>query len=146
MKNGRATEAHVFLGVFKFGSDPEVVTALLQLEPSDVIIPDSRMPGPPGTGGVTWKHERWVLASPAGTRATIEDQLKALLPILESRRDAIIEASQRFEIGLMCAAYFRETNPGFHFDASLMARIASLQLDLDFDLYCLGEPNDNSAA
>lgn len=37
----------------------------------------------------------------------------------------------------MCAAYFREANPGFHLDVALLRRVAALGLDLDFDLYCL---------
>ena len=142
----RTTEAHVFLGVFGFGSDPHVISELLDLQPSRVTLKGELMPGEAGRRGTRWRHERWTYASPAGRAAPIEDQLRALLAVLESRREAIAEAARRYEVGLMCAAYFHEVNPGFHLDAELIAGLAALRIDLDFDLYCLNIPEDDAAA
>ncbi|HEU6450556.1 MAG TPA: DUF4279 domain-containing protein [Gemmatimonadaceae bacterium] len=132
-----STEIHVFLGVFKFGDDPQVVTDLLGIRPTSVIVPGTPMRGGPGERGLPWRYGRWELTSPAGPSASVEEQLLALLPLLEERADAIREANARFEVGIMCAAYFREVNPGFHLDSALLARLAALRLDIDFDLYCM---------
>lgn len=126
---------HVFFGVFGFGQDPQIVTDVLRIEPSKAWTKGEPMPG--GTRGAR-THSRWVLESPLERSATVEEQLSALLPLLEARADEVAEVRRRFEAGLMCACYFYETNPGYHLDTALLQRIAGLGLDLDFDLYCLG--------
>ena len=126
---------HVFFGVFGFGQDPQVVTDILQIEPSKAWVKGERMPG--GKRGAR-THSRWVLESPLERSAGVEEQLSALLPLLEARATEVAEVSRRFEAGLMCACYFRETNPGIHLDSALLRRIAALGLGFDFDLYCLG--------
>jgi len=138
------TEIHVYLGVFEFGDDPQVVTDLLGIAPTKAWAAGTLMPGKAGERGGRWPHERWELVSPAGREASVEDQLLALLPLLEARADALAEASRRFEVGLACAAYFHEVNPGFRLDAALLRRIAALGLDFDFDLYCLGTDDDEA--
>jgi hypothetical protein len=135
------TQIHVFLGVSEFGDDPQIVTDLLGISPTQAWAPGTPLPGKAGERGGCWSHGRWVLASPAGREASIEDHLSALLPLLEVRADALAEAERRFDLGLTCAAYFREVNPGIHLDVVLLRRVAALGLDLDFDLYCL-EPAD----
>jgi hypothetical protein len=139
-------EIRVFLGVFKFGDDPRVVTDLLGIEPTSAIAPGTPMRGKPGERGLRWRHGRWELASPAGRSASVEDQLLALLPLLEEREEAIREANARFEVGIMCAAYFYQVNPGFHLDSALLGRLAALGLDLDFDLYCMETAEERAGA
>ena len=129
------TRIRLYFGVFRFGPDPRAVTALLGVEPTKAWAA-----GDLGPGGEPWRYGRWELASPAGEAASVEDQLAALLPLLEARADAVAEAARRYAVGIQCAAYFREVNPGFHLDAGLLARVAALGLSLDFDMYCLGAP------
>ncbi len=144
------TEIRLYLGVFDFGDDPRVVTDLLGIEPTQAWAPGTPMPGLAGERGARRRHGRWELASPAGAEAPVDEQLAALLPLLEARSEAIAEAARRYEVGLTCAAYFREVNPGFHLDATLLARLAALRLGLDLDLYCLGarveEPDEATPA
>jgi hypothetical protein len=124
---------HVSFGVIGFSGSPDVVTGLVGIEPTSAWAT-----GDPGMRGEPRRFARWTLASPAGEDAPVEDQLAALLPLLEARAAAVAEAARRFEAGIRCAAYFHEANPGFHLDAALVARVAALGLSLDFDLYCLG--------
>jgi hypothetical protein len=137
------TEIHVFLGIFQFGDDPQVVTDLLGVAPTKAWAPGAAMPGKAGERGGRWPHGRWVLVSPGGRQASVEEQLLSLLPLLEERPDALAEAKRRYEVGLMCAAYYHEVNPGFHLDVELLRRVAALGLDLDFDLYCLAGTEEN---
>jgi hypothetical protein len=138
------TEIRVYLGVFEFGSDPQVVTDVLGIAPTKAYGPGAPKPGVVGERGGTWRHGRWELASPAGRGARVEDQLTALLPLLEERADAVAEARRRFAVQLVCVAYFREVNPGFHLDAALLRRLAELGLDFDFDMYFLGAPEEEA--
>ena len=140
------TEIRVYLGVFRFGDDPQVVTDLLGIAPTKAWARGTPMAGKAGERGATWRYARWELASPAGEGAGVAEQLAALLPLLEARAVVLAEARRRFGAGLACAAYFREVNPGFHLDAELVARVAALGLSFDFDLYCLGAPEDPADA
>jgi len=128
---------HVSFAVLGFSGSPQAVTDLLGIAPTEAWAT-----GDPGLRGHPRRFARWNLASPAGETATVEDQLTALLPLLEARAAAVAEAARRFEAGIHCAAYFRDVNPGFHLDAAMVARVAALGLSLDFDLYCLGAPDE----
>jgi len=131
------TRIHVYFAVHGFGESPQVVTELLGIAPTTAwAVGDA---GPHGSA----RHlARWSLASPAGETATVEDQLAELLPPLEARAASVAETARQFDAGIECAAYFHEVNPGFHLDAALVARVAALGLSLDFDLYCLGSPDE----
>jgi len=135
----RMNKIHVFFEVFEFGQDPQVVTDLLQIEPSKAWAKGEPVQG--SKRGIR-THSRWVLESPLERSETVEEQLAALLPLLEARAAEVAEVSRRFEAGLMCACYFYETNPGFHLDSALLQRVSALGLDFDFDLYCLGSVSD----
>ena len=132
-------EIHVHFAVLGFSGSPQAVTDLLGIAPTSAWAT-----GDPGLRGHPRRFARWNLASPAGENATVEDQLAALLPLLEARAAAVAEAARRFEAGIHCAAYFREVNPGFRLDAALVARVAALGLSLDLDLYCLGAPGEST--
>jgi hypothetical protein len=134
----RMNRIHVYFGVIGFSGSPDAVTELLGIAPTSAWAT-----GDPGIRGQPRRFARWALASPAGEDASVEDQLAALLPLLEARAAAVAEAARRFEAAIQCAACFREANPGFHLDAALVARVAALGLSLDFDLYCLGAAADD---
>ena len=69
----------------------------------------------------------------------IEAHFENLLPQLESRRDAVADVCDRFEARLAVASYWCEVNPGFRLTADVVQRVAALGLDMDFDLYCVGD-------
>ena len=89
---------------------------------------------------VVRSHSRWELRSPAESSLTPEDQLHALLPLLENYKTQIHEVSEKFEAGICCYAYYYEDfTPGIHLSEDTIRRLADLRLSIDFDLYFLGE-------
>ena len=130
-------EIHVYLSVSGFEpAPPAEVTALLGLEPTAAWKDGDRVPGRPDARR---PGSAWRIQSPPPRTATFEDQLQALLEILETRADQVRAAAKRYHAQISCAGYFASFNPGFGLSAQHVARIAALGLSMDFDLYCLPE-------
>lgn len=130
----------VYLSISDFEpAAPSDVTALLGMEPTAAWKKDERVPGAPRARRPT---SAWRLQSPLPRTAAFEDQLRALLDILETKADNVRAAARRYGAQITCAAYFHGVNPGFGLSASDLARIAALGLAMDFDLYCLGGAAD----
>ena len=133
---GQSTETRVYFGVFEFGDDPAVVTRLMSIEPT---VAWAKGDPHPVLRSARWHYGRWELRSSLPLEESLENHLLDLLPKLESRREAVTEANARFDAALVVATYLRETNPEYTLSADLLRRIANLGLEMDFDLYCVGE-------
>ena len=137
-------DAHVFLAVFEFGQDTDVVTQLAGFEPTEAWVvgqPTRKRPD------VAHKHSRWTFESPLALSAPVEEHLDALLSVLETHADGVHAVSVRLPVEIVCAVYFRTFTPGFHLPQQLLSRVGALGLDIDFDLYFVGEngePDDHS--
>jgi hypothetical protein len=129
-------EIKVYFGVFEFGDDPLVVTRLVGAEPTQAWVKGEALPQRP-SGRRT--HSRWSLSSPLSPAEPVEDQIAALLPLLEARADGVRAVATQFKAGIMCAMYFDQFTAGVHLPEDLIARIAALKLSLDFDMYFLSE-------
>lgn len=129
---------HVGLVISDFEpAQPSAVTELLGVEPTRAWGKGDRDPAHP-TARRTFST--WELRSPVERTAPFEDQLDALLPLLEARADQIRAAKERWSASVACAAYFYKVNPGFSLSEAHLARLTALGLGLDLDLYCLREP------
>lgn len=126
---------HLYLSVFDFDpAPPSDVTALLGIDPTTAW-----MEGEPVSGHPTARRtfSSWQLKSPLPLTTGFEEQMEALLRIMEDRAEQVRLVNERFGAQIGCAAYFQSVNPGFGLSADHCARIAVLGLSLDFDLYCL---------
>ena len=132
-------DAHIFFAVFEFGQDASVVTQLAGFEPTEAWVVGQPMRKRPD---VTHRHSRWTFKSPLPLSAPVEEHLNALLSALETHATGIRAVLSRFPAEIGCAVYFRTFTPGFHLPRQLLARVAALGLDIDFDLYFLGEDNE----
>ena len=138
-------DAHVFFAVFEFGQDASVVTQLAGFEPTEAWVVGQPMRKRPD---ITHRHSRWTFKSPLPLSAPVEDHLVALVSALEAHVSGIRAVTARFPAEIGCAVYFRTFTPGYHLPQPLLARVAALGLDIDFDLYFLGEdgePDDHTA-
>lgn len=135
---GMETETNVYFGVFDFGDDPDVVSALMGVKPTEAWVKGETY-GAPSKGGRR-THSRWVLASGLNEGEPIESHLRALLARLEPLREAIDRVQQRFPVQIGVAQYFYEVNPQFRIEPELLRRYASLGVAINFDQYCLGQP------
>ena len=98
-------KAGVYFGVFEFGDDPSVVTKIMGVEPSRSWIKGE--PISDELNGVR-SHGRWELGSPADPSLPIEEQLVALLTLLEAYKNQVREVSEEFEAGVCCYAYYHD--------------------------------------
>jgi hypothetical protein len=138
-------DAHIYFAVFEFGQDASVVTRLAGFEPTESWIVGQPMRKRPD---VAHRHSRWTFKSSLPLGAPVEEHLVALLSALEPHAAGIRAVKARFPVEICCAVYFRTFTPGFHLPQQLLARVAALGLDIDFDLYFLGEddkPDDHAA-
>ena len=135
-------EAHVFFAVFEFGQDISAVTQLAGFEPTKAWVVGQPMRTHPD---VTHRHSRWTFQSQLPLSAPVEEHLDALLSALESHSTGIHAVTARFPTEICCAVYFRRFTQGFHLPQQLLARVAALGLDLDFDLYFLVEDGEEVA-
>ena len=136
-------EIHVFLSILDFDPAPPArVTELLGMEPTAAWTKGDAVPGLPRTRRL---HSAWRIESPLPRTATFEDQLQALLDILETRAGQVRAAAELYGAQITCAAYFDGVNTGFGLSAGDVARIAALGVSMDFDLYRLPEHRDDPA-
>ncbi len=135
-------EAHVFFAVFEFGQDLDVVTKLAGVAPNESWVTGQQKEKHPH---LTHRHSKWTIKSPLPLNAEVEDHLDALLSVMELHAAGIKAVSQRFPSEICCALYFHGCTPGFHLPNKLISRAAVFGLDVDFDLYCLGEEGERQA-
>ena len=130
MAETRDTYAYFF--VRDFDCDVSEITGLLGFAPTEAHNRNAPLPS-----GRRRKFSSWRRVSdlPRDT-VFVSEHLEALLPILESHRAEIESVSTKFHLGLQCVGYFTDAHPGFHMTTDLLARVASLKLSIDFDLYC----------
>jgi hypothetical protein len=125
-------DTYAYFFVRGFSGDPEQVSARLALTPDRVW-----RQGDAGAAGKPKPFSNWELYSPLPRAEVYQDaHLLALLEILEGQRARVLEVIAQYTCGLQCVGYYTGENPGFHMDAALISRIASLGLSVDFDLYC----------
>ncbi len=131
-----ATKTYVYFGVFDFGDDPGVVSAMMRIEPTEAWVKGEHYDAP--SPGARRTHNRWALKSGLDEAEPLEAHLGALLVRLEPKRAEISQIAQRFPARIGVAQYFYEVNPGFRLEPEVLERFAALGLPIDFDQYCLG--------
>ena len=116
-------ETYAYLWVTGF-EDPDDVTTTLGLEPSEVRT---------NRKGVT----SWYHYSPSSrNESPIDLHLAELAQILTACKDRLAEVQDRYQVGINCVGVFTNSSPGFHIDKDLLAKLARIDLSIDFDLYC----------
>ena len=132
-------EAHVFFAVFEFGQDLSIVTKLAGFEPSDSWIVGEPMRNHPTA---THRHSRWTFQSPLPLHAPVEEHLAAVLSRLEANAAGVRSVLSLFPAHIGCAVYYRTFTPGIWLPQQLLARVATLALGIDLDMYFLGEADE----
>ncbi len=77
----------------------------------------------------------WELHSRLGTSAPLEEHVKDVLDQLDMNKPAFEEISKTFGGTMQLVGYFRDVNPGVHFDSEIVKRIAHYGFDIDCDFY-----------
>ena len=137
-------ESRTYLGVFGFGSDPSVVTDLLGLEPTQAYA-KGEMHALPNGRRLPQRERAWRLEGPLPRTAHVDEQIEALLGVIEPYAEAIREAASRYEVEICCAIYYADFTAGIHLTERTVQRIGALRLSVDFDLYFLVEHEGKEA-
>lgn len=131
-------KTHVTFSASNYAAEASVISKLMQCDPTSILVVGQPKPNVPT---MLSRANMWILNSPLPRTAHVEEHLEALLPLLETRAEAIEELVKvhQADIGINCSIYYRDFTPGIHLSQSLLKRIAALGLYLDLDLYFLGD-------
>jgi len=127
---------HVDFVVADFGADPQIVTELMGIAPTESWIAGDPIPNAPNA---TRKYSAWVLNSGLALDVHVDDQLVALLSLLIQRVDRVKTTVERFPCWIRCAIYYVDFTPGINLSETVIRDTAALGLSIDFDLYFLGD-------
>jgi uncharacterized protein DUF4279 len=124
------TESFAYFGVFDFGSDPCIVTAIMGVEPTTAWVKGEQY----AAGGPSLRRtfSRWSLSSGLPRTEPVERHLEALLAKLEPRQKEIKEIAARFPV-MIGVAHAHEHHPGFHLEPPILERLARVGLPVDFE-------------
>ena len=129
------SDVYAYFWVQGYVESHDEISACLHLKPTSTqSIGDIGSHGPPA------KFNQWQLLSPVSRgEGLLQDYLESLLNLLEPNAAAIRELASRYAAGINCVGYYYGSNPGLHLSSTLLARLAALQVPVDFDLYNYSE-------
>ena len=81
----------------------------------------------------------WALHSRLGASASLEEHVEDVLDQLDANKAAFGELSRELGGTMQLVGYFRDVNPGVHFDLEIVGRIAEYGLSIDCDFYNCGK-------
>jgi hypothetical protein len=130
-------DTYAYFYVTNFEGDASEISKQLQLIPTE-----TRHKGDTINAYRQRSRSDWHLHSPLPRTENAQDShLKALLELLESKREQVLKVCSMYDCGISCVGYYTDENPGFHLDSDLISRLASFGLSVDFDLYCHHDEN-----
>jgi len=115
--------------------DPEVITACMALKPTTAHVKGESVPKHPDR---KYPIGYWGLDSALESRRPLDDHLKHLLDIIESRQATLEEIKQRgWSVSFYCA-YFAQTafDNTVHLEPQTLGRVATLGVRLELHIYC----------
>ena len=134
----KKNETKAYFNFRNFDCEPDYITEKLGIEPRTAGVAGD--PHPVGAGKtIPLRESLWSLQSPIEVHNPVEEHVQALLDLLEKRAEPLKEFTNKYESTLYIAIYYYEVNPAICLDKDLIKRIADLHIDIDFDIFCLGE-------
>lgn len=117
------------------------ITQSLKILPSKIYIKGQKKN--PKFGALA-KHNGWLFEVTTDRQEPFEYQLKKLLQVIEPKADIIGDFSNRYSCEISCALFIYYDNgesiPSVHINTEYSKIVSRLNLDIDFDIYCL--PNE----
>ena len=117
---------------------PENLTQLLSIQPFKIYT--KGQPKNPNFSALA-KQNGWVMRPLTNNDASFEEQMNALLNIIESKIDLFKPLCDKYYCEFSCAVYIRynngESTPWIHLNNRYNELIKKLKIEFDVDLYCL---------
>jgi len=124
---------------------PDIVTELTTVASTTTIIKGSPYLTPQGKiiPNKVFEENLWIFKSKRFKESTgfhLNEAISFVIEQIEKNEKGFINVFEKFEQKhLNCYAYFYEYNPYFRFDRLLQKRLQQFSIDIEFDLYFLGE-------
>ncbi|PYV62522.1 MAG: hypothetical protein DMG95_09320 [Acidobacteria bacterium] len=91
--------------------------------------------GEPGRYAKAAKCSRWELLSRLETTAPLETHVQDVLTQLDNNKVGFVQLSRELDGTMQLVGYFKEHEPGTHFERETVQRIAQYSLAIDCDFY-----------
>lgn len=119
----------------------EEITRKIGINPIKVYVKgEKRNPRNPKSTALL-KNNRWVMGSSLDKYSSFEDQMNALLNIIEPKIELFRPFCAKYYCEFSCAVYIyfdnEESTPWVHLNARYNKLITELNIEFDVDLYCL---------
>ena len=92
------------------------------------------------------KKNGWIMDSTLDKHSSFEDQMNAILDIIEPKIELFRPICEKYFCEFSCAIIVRydnnESTPSVHLDARYNRLIKELNIEFDIDLYCLPNRED----
>ena len=122
---------------------PAYITQTLGIEPIKIYIKGQKTH--PNFAKLA-NRNGWRMSSGLDKYASFQDQMNALLNIIESKMDFFRLFCEKYYCEFSCAIYIRydndESTPWVHLDARYNRLVKELNIEFDVDLYCLPNKED----
>jgi len=122
---------------------PDHITEALGIQPVKVYIKGQKTN--PKLVKVA-KRNGWRMGSGLDKYASFEDQMKTMLDIIECKIELFRPFCEKYYCEFSCAIFIRydneESTPWVHLDSRYNRLIKDLNIEFDFDLYCLPNKED----
>jgi Domain of unknown function (DUF4279) len=110
--------------------DPAEITHRLGMSPTYAV----RL-GDPGRYTKAVKCSRWELRSRVEETSPIEEHVNDVLDQLDTNKSGFVQLSRELGGTMQPVGYFREREPGVHFEQETVRRIEEYSLCIDCDFY-----------
>lgn len=129
-------ECYSYFGLSGPSLDPDVISAILGLQPSAVgRVGEKLRTGRMRTEGYWNLHDR----IPCGERVAYEERIRDVLDQIGPCLAAAADLCRQHRGTIMSVGYFREYDPGFWLEAATVQRVAQLGASIQCDFYNLIE-------
>jgi len=123
---------------------PDDLTRILDIQPFEITIKGERKNPQKPDGKAVFKNNAWITRSGLDKYSSFEDQMNALLDILEPKIHLLRPLCQKYYSEFSCGLFIyynnEESTPWVHLNSRYNKIIKELNTEFDIDLYTL--PND----
>jgi uncharacterized protein DUF4279 len=130
-----ANRIRMYFAVFGDWPSPDSVSAVFGRRPTGFHAKGETI----RKSAVVRKQSIWEIDSGLPEDSSVDEHLDSLLAILEKHDAGLRAVAGKSAVGIQCAAFWHTSQPGFHLSKDLLARVATLGISLDFDMYCMDE-------
>ena len=124
---------YAYISITGTGNTSEV-TEFLGLEPtSSWNVGDLRKNASP------YEFARWDFKVVAFEKEFLDEALTAVVQFIEENNLQLVRVPAEFEACIQCVGFHEQRSPGFHLSRELLAKLGSIGVAIDFDLYCHAE-------